>query len=77
MSTASPAGIRLKTSVQLKSEQVAESVFGRISQLGSDLLHFRKVVLPARAVLSDLATRRSLFLSETTQSFLANMAGTV
>ncbi len=38
---------------------------------------FRKIVLPARIVLSDLATRRSELLSETTQSFLGNMVGTV
>jgi magnesium transporter len=62
---------------ELRSEQVADNLFARISELGSDLLHFRKIVLPARAVLSDLAARRSLFLSEATQVFLANMVGTV
>jgi magnesium transporter len=41
------------------------------------LLHFRKILLPARAVLADLSTRRSKFISETTQGFLANMVGTV
>jgi magnesium transporter len=62
---------------ELRSDRVSNQVFGRISELGSDLLHFRKVVLPARSVLSDLATRRSMFVSETTQSFLGNMVGTV
>jgi magnesium transporter len=62
---------------ELRSERVSDSLFARISELGSDLLHFRKIVLPARSVLSDLATRRSLFVSDTTQSFLANMVGTV
>jgi magnesium transporter len=62
---------------ELRSEQVADDVFARISGLGSDLLHFRKIVLPARTVLSDLATRRSMLLSETTQGFLTNMVGTV
>lgn len=62
---------------ELRSESVSENVFTRISELGSDLLHFRKIVLPARSVLSDLATRRSVLLSETTQGFLANMVGTV
>jgi magnesium transporter len=62
---------------ELRSEQVADDVFSRISSLGSDLLHFRKIVLPARTVLSDLATRRSILLSDTTQSFLMNMVGTV
>jgi magnesium transporter len=56
---------------------VNDAVFGRISELGADLLHFRKVLLPARAVLTDLATRRSLFVSEATQPFLANMVGTL
>ena len=52
-------------------------MFARISELGADLLHFRKVLLPARAVLTDLSTRRSLFISEATQPFLGNMVGTV
>lgn len=56
---------------------VDESVFADASELGSDLLHLRKVVLPARAVLTDLSTRKSAFVSESTQPFLANMAGTV
>lgn len=62
---------------ELRSERVSDSIFARISDLGSDLLHFRKIVLPARSVLSDLATRRTTLLSEATQGFLANMVGTV
>jgi magnesium transporter len=62
--------------VELMGE-VDDVVFERISELGADLLHFRKVVLPARAVLTDLSTRRSLFISEATQPFLANMVGTL
>jgi len=58
-------------------DDVDESVFSDASELGSDLLHLRKVVLPARAVLTDLSTRKSAFVSESTQPFLANMAGTV
>jgi magnesium transporter len=54
-----------------------DSVFARVSELGSDLLHFRKVVLPARAALADLASRRSLFIGETTQRHLANMVFTL
>jgi magnesium transporter len=54
-----------------------DRVFTQVSELGADLLHFRKVVLPARAVLTDLSSRRSLFLSEATQSFLFNMVGTL
>jgi magnesium transporter len=54
-----------------------EETFARLSALGADLLHFRKVLLPARAVLADLATRRSPFVSEITQPFLANLLGKV
>lgn len=62
---------------ELRGPQVDDAVFGRISELGADLLHFRKILLPARAVLTDLSTRRTLFISETTQAFLHNMVGTV
>ena len=54
-----------------------ESVFPVASELTSDLLHLRKVVLPARSVLTDLSTRKSPFVSEATQPFLGNMVGTV
>jgi magnesium transporter len=56
---------------------VDDRVFGEVSELASDLLHLRKVLLPARSVLSELSTRRSLYVSEATQGFLANMVGTV
>lgn len=62
---------------ELRQPSVDDTVFARISELGADLLHFRKILLPARAVLTDLSTRRTLFISETTQSFLHNMVGTV
>jgi magnesium transporter len=54
-----------------------DEVFHNVSGLGASLLHFRKVLLPARAVLGDLSTRRSLFVSEASQPYLANMMGTV
>jgi magnesium transporter len=57
--------------------EVDEKVFGEASELGSDLLHLRKVVLPARAVLTDLSTRKSPFVSEATQPYLSNMVGTI
>jgi magnesium transporter len=57
--------------------EVNDAVFEGVSELGADLLHFRKVVLPARSVLTDLSTRKSLFISEATQPFLANMVGTL
>lgn len=62
---------------ELRAPKVDADVFGRMSELGADLLHFRKILLPARAVLTDLSTRRTLFISETTQSFLHNMVGTL
>jgi len=56
---------------------VEDKVFSEASELGSDLLHLRKVVLPARAVLTDLSTRKSPFVSEATQPYLGNMVGTI
>ena len=56
---------------------VDDDVFRRVSSLGSSLLHFRKVLSPSRAVLGELATRRSVFVSEATQPYLGNMVGTV
>jgi magnesium transporter len=56
---------------------VDDRVFARVSELGADLLHFRKLLLPARAVLTELSTRKSPFVSEATQPFLGNMVGTV
>jgi magnesium transporter len=50
-----------------------EDVFERVGKLGIDLLSFRRVVVPARGVVRDLSTRRSLFLSELTQSNLGNL----
>ncbi len=57
--------------------EVQDSIFAEATELGSDLLHLRKVVLPARAVLTDLSTRKSPFVSEATQPYLANMVGTI
>ncbi len=57
--------------------EVEESIFGEASELGADLLHLRKVVLPARSVLTDLSTRKSAFVSEATQPYLNNMVGTI
>jgi magnesium transporter len=57
--------------------EVDETIFAIASELGSDLLHLRKVVLPARSVLTELSTRKSPFVSEATQPFLGNMVGTI
>jgi len=62
---------------ELRLGNVDDGLFSRVSLLGADLLHFRKVLLPTRAVLSDLSIRRSLVLSEATQRFLGNMVGSV
>lgn len=59
------------------TENPDESIFRDASGLGSQLLNFRKVVLPARTVLSDLSIRKSAFVSEASQGFLGNMVGTV
>lgn len=56
---------------------VDDRVFAQVSEIGADLLNLRKVLLPARSVLTDISTRKSLFVSEATQPFLANMVGTV
>ena len=62
---------------ELRGSNVDDRVFARISELGADLLHFRKVLLPARAVLADLSMRRTLFLSERTQVLLGNLHSTL
>ena len=56
---------------------VDDKVFAAVSELGADLLRFRKVLLPARAALTELSSRKSIFISEATQPFLANMVGTL
>jgi magnesium transporter len=68
---------RVESIQRALSGDVEESIFQEVSELSSDLLQLRKVVLPARAVLTELSTRRSAFVSEATQPYLANMAGTV
>ena len=68
---------RVETLQAVLRTDADDSVFVKISELGADLLHFRKVLLPARAVLGELSTRKSPFVSEATQAFLGNMVGTV
>jgi magnesium transporter len=62
---------------ELQRGDVDDGLFARASQLGADLLHFRKVLLPTRATLADLSSRRSLVLGEATQRFLGNLVGSV
>lgn len=54
-----------------------DEVFHQVSTVGSDLLHFRSVLVPARTVLNEMATRRTIFVNERTQPYLANMVGTL
>lgn len=56
---------------------VDDDIFRQVADLTQDLLLFRKVVLASRELLHELATRRSHFISETTQPFLENMAGSL
>lgn len=56
---------------------VDDAIFRRVSGLTSDLLAFRGVVRSARELLHQLATRKSPFITETTQPFLETMAGTL
>jgi magnesium transporter len=48
-----------------------------VSHIGANLLHFRTVLAPARSILHELSSRRSVFISEATQAALANMVGLV
>lgn len=68
---------RVENVQQMLRGDVKASIFGEASELDGDLLHLRKVVLPARAVLTDLSTRKSPFVSEATQPYLGNMVGTI
>lgn len=54
-----------------------DSVFPEFAALGNDLLHLRKLLGPTRNVLDELATRKSRFVSEATQPFLAGMISRV
>jgi magnesium transporter len=56
---------------------IDDSVFQRVAALGNDVLAFRKMLVPARSVLTELALRRSPFVSEETRPFLSNMEATV
>lgn len=57
--------------------EVDDSIFMKVSTVTQDLLALRKVVTASRELFHELASRRSLFVSPTTQPFLENMAGTL
>lgn len=54
-----------------------DDVFQHVSEIGADILRFRSLLMPARAILSELSTRRSIFVSEATQPYLQNIVGTI
>jgi magnesium transporter len=54
-----------------------DAIFNEVSEVTRDLLSFRKMLLAAREVLNEISSRRSPFVSESTQPFLERMAGTL
>ena len=54
-----------------------DTIFHRVSEVTQDLLTVRKNVLADRAVLQELALRRSRFVNPSTQPYLSNMVGTL
>jgi magnesium transporter len=56
---------------------VNDEIFKQVSALSRNILTFRKVLLASRELMHELASRRSPFISETTQPFLDLMAGTL
>lgn len=54
--------------------EIDDAIFKQVSTLTQDILGLRKVVTASRELLHELASRRSPFVSETTQPFLENMA---
>jgi magnesium transporter len=57
--------------------EVDDLIFNQVGEVTHQLLLLRKHVLAAREVLEQLATRKSGFVSETTQPYLENMVGTL
>ena len=56
---------------------IDQSVFLRVAAVGNDVLAFRKILVPARSLMTELGQRKSAFVSEETRPFLANMSSTV
>src|SRR5688572_5412968 len=54
-----------------------DAIFTEVSNVTRDLLSFRKTMLAAREVLNELSSRKSPFVSESTQPFLERMVGTL
>src|SRR5688572_31622803 len=54
-----------------------DGIFTEVSDVTRDLLSFRKTMLASREVLNELSSRKSPFVSESTQPFLERMVGTL
>jgi magnesium transporter len=54
-----------------------DEIFTEVSNVTRDLLSFRKTMLASREVLNELSSRKSPFVSESTQPFLERMVGTL
>lgn len=57
--------------------QADDQVLTLVSEVTKHVLVFRNTLLAAREVLHELAVRRSPFVSESTQPYLNNLAGTL
>ena len=73
--------LQLQDSVEeLQSELVGrtdEGAFLRVAEIDTDLLVFRKMLIPVRDALAESAARKSSFISEETRPFLAAMTESV
>ena len=57
--------------------EVDDSIFELVGRATRSILAFRAVLLSTRDVGHELATRRSIFVSETAQPFITNIVGTL
>ena len=57
--------------------EVDDDIFKQVSALTRDILIFRRIMLSARELFNELASRQSPFVSETTKPALATMAVTL
>ena len=53
---------------------VNDEIFHQVSELTSDILALRKICMASRELFHQLSTRKSPFIPEPTQPFLANLA---
>ncbi len=56
---------------------VDDTIFNRAASITRDLLAFRKIMLAAREVLNEMATRNSPFITSGSQPFLTRLADTL